>query len=139
MRRPAAHGRNETTVLGEITSTLKQTARQAGICIVLLSQLSRAVESRDDKRPMLSDLRESGSIEQDADVVLFPFRPFYYLSKTPPKGPTTGPAYLDWEIACQDVRRRMEVICAKQRGGAEGVDVQRYFAEFDHIEDDREG
>lgn len=138
MRRPAAHGRNETTVLGEITSTLKQTARQAGIAIVLLSQLSRAVENRDDKRPMLSDLRESGSIEQDADVVLFPFRPFYYLSKSPPKGATTSPAYLEWEIACQDVRRRMEVICAKQRGGAEGTDVQRYFAEFDHIEDDRE-
>lgn len=138
MRRPAAQGRNEATVLGEITGRLKQTARRAGVAIVLLSQLSRAVESRDDKRPMLSDLRESGSIEQDADAVLFPYRPHYYLQKSPPKGPQNSAAYLDWEVACQDSRRRMEVICAKQRGGAEGTDVQRYFAEFDHVEDDRD-
>lgn len=136
MRRPPAHGRNDATVLAEMTSTLKQIARQAGITVVLLSQLSRAVEQRDDKKPQLSDLRDSGSIEQDADAVLFPFREFYYLQKAEPKA--GGEAHLSWEIQLEDVRRRLDVICAKQRGGPEGLDRQRYFAEFDFIEDAHE-
>jgi replicative DNA helicase len=136
MRRPTAMGRNEASVIAEMTQALKQTARQAGVCIVLLSQLNRGVESRDDKRPMLSDLRESGSIEQDADAVLFPFREHYYLAKQEPKG--GGDKHLDWEMRCQDTLRRLDVICAKQRQGPEGTDRQRYFAEFDYIEDDRD-
>jgi replicative DNA helicase len=136
MRKPAAQGRNETSVLGEMTMALKQIARQAGITVILLSQLSRAVEQRDDKRPQLSDLRDSGSIEQDADVVLFPFREFYYLNKAEPKASDIA-KHSDWEIACADTHRRLDVICAKQRQGPEGTDRQRYWAEFDHIEDDR--
>lgn len=136
MRRPAANGRNETSVLGEITAGLKQIARQAECCVVLLSQLSRQVESRDDKRPQLSDLRESGSIEQDADAVLFPYREFYYVERAEP---TPGSnAHHDWEVKCEDLRRRLDVICAKQRQGPAGTDRQRYFAEFDFIDDDRE-
>lgn len=136
MRRPDARGRNEASVLGEMTMALKQIARQAGTCVVLLSQLSRAVESRDDKRPQLSDLRESGSIEQDADAVLFPFREFYYVERAKP---ALQAKVLDWEMKCEELRRKLEVYCAKQRQGPAGSDVQRYFAEFDHIEDDSEG
>jgi len=134
MRRPPANGRNEASVIAEMTQALKQIARQAGICIILLSQLNRSVESRDDKRPMLADLRESGSIEQDADVVLFPFREHYYLAKHEPKA--GGDRRQEWEMQCADTYRRLDVICAKQRQGPEGTDRQRYLAEFDFIEDD---
>jgi replicative DNA helicase len=134
MRRPKANGRNEASVLGEITMRLKQLARRFKITIILLSQLSRQVESRDDKRPTLADLRESGSIEQDADVVLFPFREFYYLQKAEPPS-TQREKYLDWEMRCQDTRRRLDVICGKQRAGPEGTDRQAYYAEYDFIED----
>lgn len=133
MRRPTAAGRNEATVLGEMTASLKQTARQAKTCIVLLSQLSRQVESRDDKRPQLSDLRESGAIEQDADAVLFPYREVYYLERSEPK-PGTG-EHMEWEMKCADLRTRLDVICAKQRQGPVGTDLQTYVAGHDHIED----
>lgn len=133
MRRPAAQGRNEATVLGDMTASLKQTARQAKTCIVLLSQLSRQVESRDDKRPQLSDLRESGAIEQDADAVLFPYREVYYLERSEPKDGTSE--HLDWEMKCADLRTRLDVICAKQRQGPVGTDQQVYIAGCDHIMD----
>jgi replicative DNA helicase len=136
MRRPDARGRNEASVLGEMTMALKQIARQAGICVVLLSQLSRAVESRDDKKPQLADLRESGSIEQDADAVLFPFREFYYVERAKP---SVQSKLAEWDMRCEELRRSLEVICAKQRQGPAGSDRQVYFAEFDHIEDERDG
>ena len=136
MRRPRAEGRNEASVLGEITAGLKQLARWAGICIILLSQLSRQVEYRDDKRPQLSDLRESGSIEQDADAVLFPYREYYYVSRAEPKA--GGKEHLEWEMKCADLERRLDVICGKQRQGAVGTDRQTYYAEYDHIEDWKE-
>jgi replicative DNA helicase len=135
MRRPPANGRNEASVISEMTQALKQLAREAGICVVLLSQLSRAVEQRDDKRPQPWDLRESGSIEQDADAILFPFREHYYLVKAEPKKSDTD-KHLAWEMACEDARYRMEVICAKQRQGPEGTDRQRCFPEYDLIEDE---
>lgn len=131
MRRPTANGRNDATVLGEMTAGLKQIARQAKTCIVLLSQLSRAVENRDDKRPQLSDLRESGSIEQDADAVLFPYREAYYVERSEPKG--GGSERLDWEMKCADLRNKLDVICAKQRQGPVGTDRQLYEPAYDHI------
>jgi replicative DNA helicase len=89
MRRPAANGRNDAAVIGEITQGLKQIARQAGICIVLLSQLSRAVENRDDKRPQLADLRESGSSSRTPTPCSSPS-----ASSTTSSGPSRRPARL---------------------------------------------
>ncbi|KQS55921.1 hypothetical protein ASG17_07675 [Brevundimonas sp. Leaf363] len=135
MRRPALAGRNEASAIAEMTGALKNLAREAKITVVLLSQLNRSVESRDDKRPMLSDLRESGSIEQDADAVLFPFREVYYLQKAEPKAGTD--THLDWEMKVADLRTHMDVIIAKNRHGGEGSEPMSYRAEIDLIEDRR--
>jgi replicative DNA helicase len=116
MDRPDAKGRNEASVIGEMTKGLKQLAREAETCVVLLSQINRGVESRDDKRPQLSDLRESGAIEQDANAVLFPYREAYYLERAEPKDVRKQG---DWEMACAEMHRRMDVIAAKVRQGAE--------------------
>lgn len=139
MRRPALAGRNEASAIAEMTGALKNLAREAKITIILLSQLNRSVESRDDKRPMLSDLRESGSIEQDADAVLFPFREVYYLQKAEPKADATGMqgAHFEWEMKCAELRRHMDVIIAKNRHGSEGSEPMDYQAEIDLIMDRR--
>jgi replicative DNA helicase len=136
MQRPASGGRNDAAILGEMTSSLKRLAREAEIAIVLLSQINRGVESREDKRPQLSDLRESGSIEQDANSVLFTFRESYYLERAEPKESSTEHA--KWEEQVELLKRRMDVICAKNRGGAVGSDQQVYFAEYDSITDGAE-
>lgn len=136
MSRPEVKGRNDAALLGDMTKGLKHIARRAGVCIILLSQLSRQVESRDDKRPRMDDLRDSGAIEQDADAILFPFREHYYLERAEPKAGTDK--HLDWEMRCQDTRRLLEVVCAKQRQGPVGTDRQSYIAEFDFIEDDHD-
>jgi replicative DNA helicase len=130
---PARQGRNDAALIGEVTKALKNLARSAEIAIVLLSQINRGVEGRDDKRPQLSDLRESGAIEQDANAVLFPFREFYYVERAEPK--EGSGEHLQWEQDCELLRRRMDVICAKNRGGAVGTDRQEYYAEFDVIRD----
>lgn len=132
MDRPDSKGRNEASVIGEMTKGLKQLAREAETCIVLLSQINRGVESRDDKRPQLSDLRESGAIEQDANAVLFPYRQVYYDERAEPTDANKRAA---WEEKVEVNRRRMDVIAAKVRQGAVGTDQQVYFAEYDHIED----
>lgn len=137
MDRPDARGRNDAAVLAQMTKELKQLARSAKIAVVLLSQINRGVEGREDKRPQLSDLRDSGAIEQDANAVLFPFREAYYLERSEPQPGTAK--HTEWEQELEVVRRRMDVICAKNRGGAIGTDRQVYFAEFDAIDDDREG
>lgn len=132
MDRPEAKGRNEASVIGEMTKSLKQLAREAGCCVVLASQINRGVEQRDDKRPQLSDLRESGAIEQDANAVLFPYREVYYKERSEPTDPKKR---AEWQISVANVYRKMDVIAAKVRQGAIGSDEQVYFAEFDHIED----
>ena len=87
--------------------------------VLALSQLSRAVESRDTKKPELSDLRESGSIEQDADVVLFVYREEYYLEK---KEPIAGsPEYVEWQEKMNLVHNQAEIIIGKQRHGPTGL------------------
>jgi replicative DNA helicase len=113
----AAQGRVQE--ITEITTGLKALAKELAVPILALSQLSRQVEQREDKRPQLSDLRESGSIEQDADVVMFVFREEYYVERTKP---TEGTAeFLDWQARMQLVHGKAEVIIGKQRHGPVGT------------------
>jgi replicative DNA helicase len=106
-----------------ITKALKALAKDLQIPVIALSQLSRAVESRDDKRPMLSDLRESGSIEQDADVVLFIYREAYYLERREPDDDDQA-KHAEWQEKMRSKMNEAEVIIAKQRHGPIGkVDV----------------
>jgi replicative DNA helicase len=108
----------------EITSRLKALAKELKIPILALSQLSRQVEQRDDKRPQLSDLRESGSIEQDADVVLFVFREEYYHQMRKPNE-TNQEKFAEWMVEGEKVEGKAEVIIGKQRHGPTGtVDLQ---------------
>jgi replicative DNA helicase len=111
--------RNRTQEVSEITGALKALAKELGIPIIALSQLSRQVESRDDKRPMLSDLRESGSIEQDADCVMFVYREAYYLARSEPKPGSAG--HLEWTDAMTLAQGQAEVIVGKQRHGPIGT------------------
>jgi len=114
---------NRVQEVTEITTSLKALAKELNVPIVALSQLSRQVESRDDKRPQLSDLRESGSIEQDADVVMFVFREEYYLANKEPRAGT--PEYEKWQLDMSLVHGKAEVIIGKQRHGPTGtVDLQ---------------
>ncbi|WP_127145817.1 replicative DNA helicase [Pelagibacterium montanilacus] len=115
---------NRVQELTEITTSLKALAKELEVPIIALSQLSRQVESREDKRPQLSDLRESGSIEQDADVVLFVYRDEYYLGNKEPKEGTQE--HLEWQAEMEKVHGRAEVIIAKQRHGPTGT-VQLHF------------
>jgi len=124
-------GVNMTTAIGMVTSGLKQLAKQLGIPLILLSQLSRKCEERDNKRPQLSDLRESGSIEQDASWVLFVYRDAYYLER---EGPKRGTTHDEHALQIAGAYRDMEVIGAKSREGPIGTTHQRYIAECDVIE-----
>ena len=103
----------------EITTGLKALAKELQVPIIALSQLSRQVESRDDKRPQLSDLRESGSIEQDADVVMFVFREEYYLKNKEPRIGTEE--HFKWQAEMEAVHAKAEVIIGKQRHGPTGT------------------
>ncbi|MBZ8131739.1 replicative DNA helicase [Afifella sp. IM 167] len=103
----------------EITTNMKALAKELNVPILALSQLSRQVESRDDKRPQLSDLRESGSIEQDADVVIFVFREEYYLKNKKPKEGTEE--FFKWQAEMEGAAGRAEVIIGKQRHGPTGT------------------
>jgi replicative DNA helicase len=115
---------NRVQELTEITTTLKALAKELEVPIIGLAQLSRAVEQRDDKHPQLADLRDSGSIEQDADVVLFIYREEYYLKNKEPKEGT--PEHLAWQAEMEKVHGRAEVIIGKQRHGPTGT-VQLQF------------
>ena len=129
----ARASQNRVQEITEITTGLKALGKELGVPIIALSQLSRQVESRDDKRPQLSDLRESGSIEQDADVVLFVYREEYYLKNKEPKPGTDE--YMKWEGEMNDARGKAEVIIAKQRHGPTGTVGLSFQGEFTRFSD----
>jgi replicative DNA helicase len=114
-----ARSDNRVQEITEITTGLKALAKELNVPIMALSQLSRQVEQREDKRPQLSDLRESGSIEQDADVVMFVFREEYYVERLKPAEGT--PEFADWMTKMSQVSGKAEVIIGKQRHGPVGT------------------
>jgi replicative DNA helicase len=141
---------NRTNEVSEITRGLKGIAKELNVPIIALSQLSRAVESRDDKKPMLSDLRESGSIEQDADVVAFIFREEYYLQREEPQMPKKDESeekfkqrYEQWQQRLNANKNKATVIIAKNRHGSIGnVDllfnsVRTQFVDLDKVHETR--
>jgi len=111
--------KNRVQEISEITGGLKALAKELNVPIIALSQLSRQVESREDKRPQLSDLRESGSIEQDADVVMFVYRESYYLGRAEPK--EGSEEHLKWQEDMDRLRHQAEVVIGKQRHGPIGI------------------
>ena len=118
--RPATAKDSRVNEVSEITQGLKAIAKELDIPVIALSQLSRQVESREDKRPQLSDLRESGSIEQDADVVMFVYREEYYKEREKP-GDHQLDKMAEWQAAMEAVHGKAEVIIGKQRHGPIGT------------------
>jgi len=122
----------------EISQGLKALAKELNVPIIAAAQLSRQVESRDDKRPLLSDLRESGSIEQDADVVMFVYREKYYLSRSEPREGTEDHA--KWFARLDEVGNTAEIIIGKQRHGPIGkieLHFEEKFTKFSNLANDR--
>ena len=119
--------------ISEITQGLKALAKELSVPVLALSQLSRAVEQRDDKKPILADLRESGSIEQDADVVMFVYREAYYLERKEPRPATVE--YAEWQAKMNEVSNLAEIIISKQRHGPTGNVMLEFEAMFTKFKD----
>lgn len=119
---------NRVNEISEITQGLKAIAKELNVPVVALSQLSRAVELRDDKRPMLSDLRESGSIEQDSDIVMFVYREEYYLTRKEP--PFGHEKHDEWQKRLNQVYNIAEIIVAKHRNGPIGNVQLQYDSQY---------
>ena len=119
--------------ISEITQGLKAIAKELAVPVVALSQLSRAVEQRDQKKPQLADLRESGSIEQDADVVMFVYREAYYLERQEPRPATVEHA--EWQAKMNEVSNLAEIIIGKQRHGPTGNVMLEFEAMFTKFKD----
>ncbi len=132
---------NRVQEISDITRGLKGVAKELNVPVVALSQLSRAVEQREDKRPQLADLRESGSIEQDADVVMFVFREQYYLERAEPSrrpeenDEKFNDRYQRWQQRCEEVHNTAEVIIAKQRHGPIGTVRLHFDGQFTRFTD----
>jgi replicative DNA helicase len=147
---PSGKSRQENRVqeVSEITRGLKTLAKELDVPVLALSQLSRAVEQREDKRPQLSDLRESGSIEQDADVVMFVYREEYYLTRTEParrpeeSDQKFNERHDDWKQRCERSYGKAEVIVAKQRHGPTGIvrlSFEGQYTKFGNLAADTDG
>ena len=119
--------------ISQITQGLKAIAKELGVPVLALSQLSRQVEQRDDHKPQLSDLRESGSIEQDADVVMFVYREGYYLQRKEPREATVEHA--EWQAKMNEVSNLAEIIIGKQRHGPTGNIMLEFEAMFTKFKD----
>ena len=126
---------NRVQEISEITQGLKALAKELNVPVLALSQLSRAVEQRDDKKPQLADLRESGSIEQDADVVMFVYRESYYLER---KEPTVGSVeHAEWQQKMDEISHLAEIMISKQRHGPTGnvkVEFEAIYTKFKDLE-----
>ena len=125
--------------ISEITQGLKALAKELSVPVLALSQLSRAVEQRDNNKPQLSDLRESGSIEQDADVVMFVYREAYYLEKKEPRPATVE--YAEWQAKMNEVLNLAEIIVGKQRHGPTGnvfLEFEAMFTKFKDIQNSKD-
>ena len=121
--------------ISKITQGLKALAKELSVPVLALSQLSRAVEQRDEKKPQLSDLRESGSIEQDADVVMFVYREAYYLQGKEPRPATVEHA--EWQAKMNDISHLAEIIIGKQRHGPTGnimLEFESMFTKFKDLQ-----
>ncbi len=131
MRTSSKRNDGRVQEISEITQGLKALAKELSLPVLALSQLSRAVEQRDDKIPQLSDLRESGSIEQDADVVMFVYREQYYLEKKQPK--LGSIEHAEWQSKMNDILGLAEIIIGKQRHGPTGniqVEFEGQYTKF---------
>jgi replicative DNA helicase len=131
---------NRVQEISEVTKGLKALAKELSVPVVALSQLSRSVDSRDDKRPVLSDLRESGSIEQDADVVMFVYRAEYYLATHEPDADT--PDYAKWVEKLERVHGKADIIVEKHRHGATKsieLNFDSRFTRFSNPADEHDG
>ena len=135
MRGPTNNANNRVQEISEITQGLKAIAKELSVPVLALSQLSRAVEQRDDHKPLLSDLRESGSIEQDADVVMFVYRAAYYLERKEPQAATVEHA--EWQAKMSEIAHLAQIIIAKQRHGQTGnvdLEFEAMFTKFKDIQ-----
>jgi len=135
MRGPTNNANNRVQEISEITQGLKAIAKELSVPVLALSQLSRAVEQRDDHKPQLSDLRESGSIEQDADVVMFVYRAAYYLERKEPQAATVEHA--EWQAKMSEIAHLAQIIIAKQRHGPTGnvdLEFEAMFTKFRDIQ-----
>ena len=131
MRSGSNKNENRVQEVSEITQGLKALAKELSVPVLALSQLSRAVEQRDDKQPQLADLRESGSIEQDADVVMFVYREAYYLERKQPK--LGSIEHAEWQSKMNDVNGLADIILGKQRHGPTGnikVEFEGIYTKF---------
>jgi len=135
MRSSGSKDYNRVQEISEITQGLKALAKELDVPVLALSQLSRQVEQRDNKKPQLSDLRESGSIEQDADVVMFVYREAYYLEN---KEPTLGSIeHSEWQQKMDEISRLAEIMIGKQRHGPTGnvkVEFEAIYTKFKDLE-----
>ena len=134
--RPSGRSRNDNRVqeISEITQGLKALAKELNVPVLAISQLSRAVENREDKRPQLSDLRESGAIEQDADVVMFLYREEYYHERKEPEADTSEHA--EWREKGEKIHGVAELIIGKQRHGPTGtirLQFTREYTKFNNL------
>ena len=129
--RPDDRRLSQYEAVSEISRSLKEIAKNNELGVFALAQLSRSVEQREDKRPMMSDLRDSGQIEQDADLILFLLRREYYLKKSEPM--FGDPKYAAWEENYRAVQGQIEFIVAKRRQGVEGIRTGQFLGEFQAV------
>ncbi|MEM1088251.1 MAG: DnaB-like helicase C-terminal domain-containing protein [Pseudomonadota bacterium] len=128
-------GQTKSSAIGDVTMGLKQLAGDENLSVILLSQLSRDLERRDNKRPMMSDLRESGAIEQDADAIVFAYRDEYYLERAEPAWEAKE-VHAEWMLRMGQAQNRLEAIFAKNRMGPIGTVSLHFEKETDVIVDD---